>query len=296
MGIIIGFHLFAAIKRSSNFFLEPLLLVFHSNRLFRSFAGIFSRLLKPRKDVLIRVGDHIMYAKSIDRIVALVFWKLSLLEGYESKIVKNVVKEGMVGVDIGANIGYYTLQLAKLVGPNGKVYAFEPDPGNYSLLVKNIKANGYKNIIPIQKAVSDKTGKSRLFFCEEHHGDHRIFDSGDSRKVITIEAVALDDFFSEKDRIDIIKMDVQGSEYLALSGMEKLVRRQKDLTIISEFSPDLLARCGVSPEEFIKKISDLGFRLQLINEEKKTINPIKGEDLIRMCRNSRYVNLFLDKK
>jgi len=292
---MIGFQLIRVIKKPVNFSLDALL-VLHSNRLFRFFASSFSRLLKPRKDVLIRVGEHRMYANSIDRIVALVFWKFSMLEGYESKIVRSIVKEGMVAVDVGANIGYYTLQLAKLVGPSGKVYAFEPDDGNYSLLIKNIKANNYKNIVPIQKAVSDKTGKAKLFFCEEHRGDHRIFDSGDGRKVIGIETVALDDFFSEKDRIDMIKLDIQGSEYLAFSGMEKLVRHQKDLTIISEFSPDMLAKCGVSPEEFIKKISDLGFRLQFINEEKKAIETIKGEDLIRMCRKSRYVNLFLNKK
>jgi len=291
---MIGFHLRAAIKQSLNFFLDALL-VFHSSRLFTFFASSFSRLLKPRRDVLIRVGEHRMYANSIDRIVALVFWKFSLLEGFESKTVRSIVKEGMVAVDVGANIGYYTLQLAKLVGPSGKVYAFEPDYGNYSLLIKNIKANNYKNIVPIQKAVSDKTGKAKLFFCEEHRGDHRIFDSGDGRRSIEIETVALDDFFPEGERIDIIKLDIQGSEYLALSGMEKLARRQKGLVIISEFSPNLLAKCGVSPWEFIKKISDLGFTLQFINEEKKAIETIKGEELISMCKNNKYVNLFLDK-
>ena len=67
-------------------------------------------------------------------------------------LVKRIVRNGDIVVDIGAHIGYYTLIFARLVGPKGKVFAFEPEPNNFNLLIKNIKINGYKNIIPVQKA------------------------------------------------------------------------------------------------------------------------------------------------
>ena len=69
----------------------------------------------------------------------------------------------MTVVDIGANYGSYTLIASKLVGNDGRVYAFEPEPGNYDILVKNIEMNGYTNVTPIRKAVSNKQGKVRLY-------------------------------------------------------------------------------------------------------------------------------------
>ncbi len=78
-------------------------------------------------------------------------------EPLETKLVRKEVKKSDVVLDIGANIGYYTLILAKLVGKKGRVFAFEPDPTNFALLKKNISINGYKNVILVPKAVAGKT-------------------------------------------------------------------------------------------------------------------------------------------
>ena len=84
-------------------------------------------------------------------------------EKYETELFKKMVQDGMVVVDIGANIGYYTLIAAKLVGNKGIVYAFEPEPSNYELLCQNIAINGYTNVVPIEKAVSKTSGKTKLY-------------------------------------------------------------------------------------------------------------------------------------
>jgi FkbM family methyltransferase len=162
-------------------------------------------------------------------------------------------------------------------------------------LVKNIKSNNYENVIVFPKAVSNRTERINLFLCEEHTGDHRIFDSRDGRNSIEIETVALDDFFSEKERIDFIKMDIQGSEYLALIGMEKLLHRNEKLILISEFSPSLLKKCGVTAEQFLNKIMEFGFKLQFINEKNERIEPISCENLIKICHGEKYVSLYLEK-
>ena len=90
---------------------------------------------------------------------------------YETDVMKKIVKKGDVDLDLGANIGYYTLIFAKIVGKNGKVFAFEPDLTNFTLLKKNVEINGYKNVVLINKAVSDKTGKLKLFLNERNHDE-----------------------------------------------------------------------------------------------------------------------------
>src|SRR5262249_14626196 len=105
----------------------------------RRTARFLVKNLSPKKDVAVQVHGRTMYANSLDRIMALYMWKFSALESYETKLIRQLVKRGMIAVDVGANIGYYTLLLSDLVGPEGKVFAFEPDPGNHALLVKNIK-------------------------------------------------------------------------------------------------------------------------------------------------------------
>ena len=81
-----------------------------------------------------------------------------------TKIVENIIKNGNIVIDVGAHMGYYSLLFAKLVGKNGKIFAFEPDPKNFSRVQKNVKLNNYMNIVLTQKAVSDRTGDEKLFF------------------------------------------------------------------------------------------------------------------------------------
>jgi len=173
--------LFSILKKGFSVF-SNLIFRLMDFKLFRSVSRVFVRYFSPRKDVQVNVQGNCMYASTADRIVALLLWKYSSHEDYEFSLMDNILQEGMTAIDIGANIGYYTLHIAKCVGPQGKVYAFEPDPENHRLLVKNIEANHYRNIIAIQKAVSKENGKTDLFFCEEHRGDHRIYDSHDGRK------------------------------------------------------------------------------------------------------------------
>jgi len=142
-------------------------------------------------------------------------------EKHETELFSGVVKEGMTVVDLGANIGYYTLLAAKLVGEKGKVFAFEPEPHNFALLVKNIKANGYDNVVPVQKAVSNRSGTTRLFLHQEDAGRHKIYDSHDSRDSIEVDVITLDSLGEDNQYpIDLIKMDIEGAEMAALVGVE----------------------------------------------------------------------------
>jgi len=229
-------------------------------------------VLKRLKSNFATVQGHKMFLDSKDSLNLFIN---GIYEKFETELIKKEIKQDDIILDIGANIGYYTLMFAKLVGENGKVFAFEPDPTNFALLKKNVEINGYKNVVLINKAVSNKTGKLRLFLCENNKGDHRIYDSKDGRKFIEIESVKLDDYFkNQNDKINFIKMDIQGAEYGAVKGMCGLLNKNKNVKIISEFWPIGLKRSGVEPIEFLKLLVEHGFKISEVNEVKDKIIPI----------------------
>ena len=197
-------------------------------------------------------------------------------ERRETLTVKKYVKKGDMAIDIGANIGYYTLLFAQLVGPNGKVYAYEPDPINFVILKKNIEINNYKNVVLIQKAVSNSSTMTKLYLSKDRTGN-RIFDSTNDgmSDYIEIETIKLDDFFKNKnEKINFIKMDVEGTEILILQGMSDFLHKQDNLKIMTEFYPKLIKKLGAEPAEYLKLLSESGFKIYDINKNIRD-NPSK---------------------
>ena len=222
-------------------------------------------------------------------------------EQLTTEMFKQVVKEGDVVVDLGANLGYYTLLAARLVGEKGKVYAFEPEPINYSLLLKNIELNGYDNIVAVQKAVSNVTGKVRLFLDSKDTGAHTIYQPGNKREFIEVESVALDEFFKDKEhQINVIKMDIEGAEMAALSGMGRIIRENKNLKIFVEFYFPGIVRSGGSPERFARKLlEDYHFSIQAIGEytkDRKYLSINTVDELLNLCKGEKTANLFLERR
>ena len=100
-----------------------------------------------------------------------------LMDSYEeatTRIFKELTQQGMVVIDIGAHIGYYTLLAAREAGHSGRVYAFEPEVDNYRWLIKNVEINGYQNVTTVAKAVADRTGSIKLWIGNSS-GTHSIY-------------------------------------------------------------------------------------------------------------------------
>jgi len=221
-------------------------------------------------------------------------------EKLTTEMFKNVVKEGDVVLDLGANIGYYSLLAARLVGEKGKVYAFEPEPVNYSLLLKNIELNGYDNIVAVQKAVSNVAGKVRLFLDKKDTGAHTIYQPDDEREFTEVESVILDDFFKDKKHpINVIKMDVEGAEMAAFSGMDRIIRESENLKMFVEFYFPGMKRAGNAPREFARRLlEDYHFSILAIGEytkDRKYLKINKVDELMDLCKGERAANLFLER-
>ena len=226
-------------------------------------------------------------------------------EGYEkgtTMVFTTLVKEGMNIVDIGANVGYYTLLAARRVGPHGKVYAFEPEPRNFRLLMENLRLNGYENVIAIQKAVSNESGTASLFLSPRCSGAHSLVSTRDrSNETTTAETVTLDDFFETEGcpTIQVIKMDIEGWEMEALDGMHKVITRNSPLTMVMEFYPWGLLGRGMRPLALTSKLMELGFAISVIDEETGQTTPFAkyhcGQAVEFVEKNRGSVNLLCER-
>ncbi len=240
----------------------------------------FLNLLKP--DYVTIQGLKIYIDKN-DHVLSEELLINKTWEAYETTQFKKNIKTGDTVVDLGAHIGYYTLLAAKCVGTQGKVYAFEPDPHNFSLLKKNITANGFHNVILVNKAISDTNRKTKLYLSKRNKGDHRLYNSNDKRESVTVDTITLDSYFKQLDNpsIDLIKIDIQGSEMKAMQGSKQLLKTNKHLTIFTELSPIGFQLIGASTSEYLSLLLKNKFSIYEIDEKNKKTKPIKMNDLLR---------------
>lgn len=231
--------------------------------------------LSPLK---ITVHDHYMYLDKGDSMGLAVD---GIYEPMETRLVQDYVEPDQAVVDIGANIGYYTLIFARIVSPSGRVFAFEPDIDNFNLLHKNIEVNKYENVVLIQKAVSNHTGESKLYLDRFSNLDHRLYKSSNDDKGVSIRTVRLDDYFNQMDiQIDFIKIDIQGAEGLALEGMMTILERNQNIKILAEFWPFGLEKAGTTPSSFLEFLNDLGFIFHDVSLGVEAITPVTAHYLL----------------
>jgi FkbM family methyltransferase len=153
--------------------------------------------------------------------------------------ILDFVKPGMVAYDIGANIGYISLQLGRVVGDEGHVYAFEALPENYERLLGNISRNGMDDCITVLPlAVTDNPGEV-TFLAGPSVGTGKVFGSSGRRALhykqeIKVEAITLDGFVydSGNPAPNVIKMDIEGGELLAVPGMSRVLSEARPLVLI----------------------------------------------------------------
>jgi FkbM family methyltransferase len=254
-------------------------------------AAALSRAARSRAVV----RGHAMLLNPDDNVVSRLLAESGGIEWFETDLIEREVHEGDTVLDLGANIGYFTLQFARLVGPRGRVIAFEPDPVNANLLKRNVSLNGYHNVEIVRKAVADRTGESELHLCDNNHGDHRLYSSGDGRTTIKVPMTTIDDHFgANPPAVNLIKMDIQGSEPRALRGMDRTLKNSPSASLITEFWPIGLSQAGDSAAGFLTQLQRLGFDISEICESEERLQPIESLQLLRdyTPENSRHTNLF----
>lgn len=232
-----------------------------------------------------------MYVRLDDWVIgARIFVKRSY-EKHVADVVRQSLKAGDVMLDLGANIGYFTLLGASRVGAHGKVIAFEPDAGNRALIQKSLEQNSFSGVVICPYAVADRAGWAG-FQREDSNG--QLVPDGSSAGMYQVQTVALDDFLADEPRIDAVKMDIEGSEMLAWRGMRGLLNRHRPL-LFTELHPAALRQVsGVEPEVFLEELRSAGYDLYVLDRAHgRHPRPQTNEEILSNLRESLYDHIEL---
>ena len=176
-------------------------------------------------------------------------------------LVNQIVKKNDIVIDIGANIGYFTILFAKLVGENGKVYAFEPTNQYFNSLKENVLINELSNVEIFKKGFSDKNQELEINIDASSATIHQpIPEEIISKEIIRLST--LDDFIEEKKigRINFIKIDIDGHEPFVMDGAIKSIQKNRPI-IILEISHLHYFNAGITAWDFYDKIKSWGFHI-----------------------------------
>ncbi len=184
-----------------------------------------------------------------------------------SRLFRSLLKEGMRVLDIGANIGFYSLLSSLAVGPSGKVWAVEPNPRNVALINASRTANSFSNLSIFQAAASDQWELLTLF----PDGSNGVTESrpitDPSQAGETVQAFPVSAILPPDQELDVVKIDIEGAEGKALRGIAELLRRSKPV-IFTEFTPNALPdRSGMSAEEYLSFFYGLGYEVSVLGSE-----------------------------
>jgi FkbM family methyltransferase len=183
-------------------------------------------------------------------------------EKYEIALLCSLLKPGDQVLDIGANIGLYSLYLSRAVGPEGSVVSVEPDPENLALLRANIETNGCKNVIILPCAFGVKSGCIELFQVEHNRGNLSFADlAGTGRSVIVPMRRGEEALAELRLQPAVAKIHVEGAEPLVLSGLG----RYKPNILLFQFAPQMLRALGHNPETFLDSLVAEGYTLELVD-------------------------------
>lgn len=186
---------------------------------------------------------------------------------YEPDVIdflSHYLKPGMIMLDVGANIGVYTLLSAKIVGEHGSVHAFEPTPKTFAQLHANIELNGFTCVHINRLAVTEKAGTSTLYLYEQNAMNSLFIQNWVGKPLgrVEVETISLDQYINTNDlpRVDLLKLDVEGAELGVLKGALKLLAGLNSPVIICEFADRTASAFGYKATAIRDFLAPLGYQ------------------------------------
>lgn len=204
-----------------------------------------------------------MFVRPDDLAVGAVILTTGSYEPHVASVFSAHVKEGMTVLDIGANAGFFALTAASRVGARGKVFAVEPCQDNLKLLLASARENGFENLEVFLCGASDRPGTVALARSFSTASIATLAPGEEENTDIAL-VFPLDRLIPSDARVNIIKIDIDGAEYLAMKGASEIVRRSRPL-IFTELAPrHLQAISGVGPREYLQLFTSIGYDMHVL--------------------------------
>ncbi len=230
---------------------------------------------------LTRVLDTFnMFVDTRDRSIAPHLMVDGYWEMWLTGAVVNFVQTSMRCIDVGANLGYYTLLLAELVGEHGLVQAFEPNKRLADLLLDSVKMNGYGSIVDVRDfAAGAEEYKATLSVESADMGGGKVSEHG--QKGVPVEVVPLDEYGGGL-AYDFIKIDVEGYEGRVWSGMPRIIENSPNLNVMMEFDPNGLERVDGpgAAQDLLLEIQASGMKLHSVTTTGQIV-PVSAEEAVK---------------
>jgi len=264
--------------------------------------------------VLRQIQGSKMYLDTSDPGISKELLFTGVHEELATKVLQKEVSSGMTVIDIGANLGYYALLEASIVGEEGQVYALEPVPANFNILLKNIKVNGYTNIKAYCKAVSSKSGTSTIALTDASNWGSMLDIKAQvvseymkqkmhklTRQIIEIDTVNLDDFVEQEgiNQINLIRMDIEGYEVEVIKGMLKTLKNTPSpLKLFFEIHNKVFNNPEITIGPLLEQLLNLGFKPKYIILPNRILHNVSRDDFVqKVCSyKSECPHIFLEKK
>jgi FkbM family methyltransferase len=266
----------------------------------------FAALAEQRKHpTVVQLDEYKLCVRMRDWLIGAPIAVHQVYEANVSTELHKILAPGMVCVDIGANIGFFTMLCASRVGGTGKVIAFEPNPENVELIHRSIDANGFRHVTVHQVAVADREDEFHLdWHVNTMHSNTAVQAASsptsmrtDSGEAVKVRSVVIDHVLENESRVDVVKIDVDGWEARVLRGMATLVERHRPV-LFTEFCPDLLEGISkVRPEAYLEELQRFGYVLYWLplpgERSKSPLSVAQIMDAWRAIRSARQQHLDL---
>ncbi|MDK1080657.1 MAG: FkbM family methyltransferase [Anaerolineae bacterium] len=252
----------------------------------------------------IRYGPATLHLDMNDPVVSGAL-ALRVFEPSELAFFQRYCRGDMTMVDIGANVGLYSVLSMHQLDSSGRIVAFEPHPITFSILQKNIETNqAGEDVGPhvdvYNMAAAPERGMLELRLNPENRGDNRLYQGTYQGKIenwetTPVKSIPIDSIFDELgiDEVNFVKIDIQGYELQALTGFKETLTRSKNVILMSEFWPKGLREAGDSGRKYLQALVDLGFQLYELKERPRgKVEPLKNWDQLNLrLQDRKYANI-----
>ena len=244
--------------------------------------GLFAAVA-PRGPIEMRTADYRIRVDPRRRHVGRTILRRCGYDRATTDHFRAAVRPGMLVVDVGANIGHYSLVAAAALRGTGEVRAYEPEPDAFAELEENVRLNGFSNVLARRAAVSDRRGRAAFFVDAENEGGHSLAEPNTRRadRRVDVVTVTLDEECAGRP-VGLLKIDAQGAEGKILLGAREVLTRSRPL-VYMEFWPHGIRRCGSDPAEVLAVIRSLGYRACAIERKRNRIRDIEPGELDRVA-------------